>query len=1363
MKWYQAHLRVMSRMFELGFFDEVNASYRNYCLENTPSAYQQLLSLVINDDIKLYCDALSAKKLAKNTLTTSNIVAYFFKATAGFTMFKALKRVFVSDFDDICASDEMPSRCYNALFEPNGELKDDALMQAVKAQTFKSSPTKFVSALLKFDIISYITSNAFNLPLLSEDEPFFFGFGGSNVQTTISRSEVEALIKAESKQKTPRVLAQETSTAKEFNYFHIDSKLDSGFGLLRVFDLLGMHLLLVAQRRKYLFECYRKDDLRSNYKSLEQVKSDDIVRLHNKAVVACGVFEEAQKGLINIHGAFNDFNAIVKAYVGRNDALYQYLCYFCDLFDDLAANTSSTNEESSWAVSFYYYNFYEPFKQFSQLQARLLKNVNDLLAIDVSLLKGRTELVSFDQEIMSNIIDLLQTSMYDLCARFAPSFKSAQLSHPRVVNFQDIVNSCLTYGKSLNRATPTLPYPIKVDSPYNQDDDGDPSKLNSDENNITHIHEKLAYEVINDPKPIEFSRKLNVYLDMFSFMSIMVELYNSLYFKTMFVLASELNSNRNLRFAFDLSNCGIDWEKAVYPSYEKLLKDETFAQLLETHKACFDKLVLILDLQGDSHLLYEDGYTANLLRKTNNYDQEFAHSLVSGHATSYKPNLSKAEQILLNKTCIGYLQECHKLCQISKVLANKNTEFDNFLNEKNGKFIALKTQFFSTIYNMYLLPLRALSQYLMLNLDNVPEELKSSVGFKSDHELSNKVSNLRSLFDISSNEAAQSFYKCVYETILTMMAKDLNSHLKLIIPYSYLETKQDFAKSLQGLILMMDEHCVYNNTNYIIMVAAKRLLQSYDYDQSVQKQISQNTLFVNSALGLILTPFSGCVQYIMIALVKDFVHQVLAFTRIKQVDEHEEYLNTVYNMVHKLFNFCSTNTAKIESLNSLSEQNNAMLSEQFEYKEYILEIIDVLSMSHSLWSKYMLNNSGLKAFNRAINIASWISLYQDLLENAPKVLQCIDVSYFKNLGTSLGTVIPFLDDQEYISLKEDYGQNVIESAGERLTIHQLSVVKHIFGEGVCSWVEEEDNNYYGGDDDVDDFFLFSRFFRRVPREKGLTKTNLRLIDLVKEKMHLLDDDQLHQLLNLESHTMATQIVDSSTSSSIAKAKAKAKATTAKSKIATVKSKATAATKSKAQKAATKDAADANVIIEPLDSIEAEAKPKAKTTRSKAKKAEATSESKAGSKPKSKSTTKATATKSKAKKVATTSSNEATATADSAEATEDKPKKKATRAKKASTAIATATAKATAGKYASAQARAELELEANAKPKAKGDAKSTTKATATKSRAKKVAEVDSTEAKANDDAEAKPKKKASTARTTSKASASTRTKKSTAKS
>ena len=170
----------------------------------------------------------------------------------------------------------------------------------------------------------------------------------------------------------------------------------------------------------------------------------------------------------------------------------------------------------------------------------------------------------------------------------------------------------------------------------------------------------------------------------------------------------------------------------------------------------------------------------------------------------------------------------------------------------------------------------------------------------------------------------------------------------MVIPYSNLDNKQDFAQSLPSLTLLTDEACEFKNTDYIVMVAAKRFLQGNAYDQAIQKQICKNTLFVNSALGLVLAPLSISVQLMMIGLIKDFVYQVLALTKQKQVDEYKEYLNTVYNIVHHLAKFWSTNLAKLKNLNSLLEQNNLMLSEHFEYKAYISEIIDMLSMTQNL-------------------------------------------------------------------------------------------------------------------------------------------------------------------------------------------------------------------------------------------------------------------------------------------------------------------------------------------------------------------------------------------------------------------------------
>ena len=305
MKWFQAHVRVMSRLFELGLFDEVNTSYRNYCLESKPSAYEKLVSLVAVGDIKIYCDELSPQNLAKNVLTTSNIVMYYYKAIAGFTMFKALQNVKGVKLHKIAVNDEMPNNYYQVLFEPNGELKEDVVISAFKEKAFNGSPKGFVGNFIRFNYSECLTDNSLTLEPLEE-----YGFFNS-IKCNFTSDEAQNAIRAyHSSNKIPT--PSKSSKSKGINYFHIEGELDSGFGLLKVIDLLGMHLLLVAQRRQYIFERTRYDDLRSNYKALEQVNGNDIVRLHNIALEACGVFQNSQKNLLSVNGQFMDFNEIVK-------------------------------------------------------------------------------------------------------------------------------------------------------------------------------------------------------------------------------------------------------------------------------------------------------------------------------------------------------------------------------------------------------------------------------------------------------------------------------------------------------------------------------------------------------------------------------------------------------------------------------------------------------------------------------------------------------------------------------------------------------------------------------------------------------------------------------------------------------------------------------------------------------------------------------------------------------------------------------------------------------------------------------------------------------------------------------------------
>ena len=801
----------------------------------------------------------------------------------------------------------------------------------------------------------------------------------------------------------------------------------------------------------------------------------------------------------------------------------------------------------------------------------------------------------------------------------------------------------MSYYQSLNQAFPTLPYPINKGSKYDVEDCGEiiwlKRRYRDSHNKIYAINEKLAYEVINDPKPIVFSRKLNVYFDMFCVISELVELYNNYYLSCIYI-ANGIKPGSKLSFAFDLSYCGEDLVKTLYPAYELLLKDETFIKLIECHQACFEHLVLILDLQGDINLIYEDNYMSNLLRKTNNYDQELADSLtrnIPARDGSDSSNLSKAEQLLLNKTCISYLQDCQKIVQLSKEFVEKTTELDKFLNEKLENFVFSKNKLFSQFQNICLNPIIAFSQYIISNLDNVPEDLKLNLaGASSNVRLNNE----------DSIELNQSFYKCMYETLLAFFAKNMNQYIRVAVPYSKLATKEDFAKSLSSVGIPFNYKFEFSNSNYLVLVAYKRLLQNYNYDQFISKHICYNTLFINGALIWIINIYSYSLNCTILPIAKYFVRLVLSFTRINQVKEYQHYLNIIYNLLQKLTKLFSTKLAKIKNLIELVGQGNVVLCECFEYKSYLGEIVDVFSLYEGLWRKFKSTYTEINSIYDACQISDFRSLYKDLLEDAPRVLQCIDVNFFKNMGTKSHTAMPYFNAQNYVSINKDYVCMAISSGEERLSIPQLSVVEHFFGQEISAMIKAEDDRYYGVKNVS--VYLWSR---HRPREKGITKTNIRFINLVSENMRIMDDEELHQLLNLDNQKISTQIVDSSAPAAASKPKAKAVTTKGKAvkaadnaevadtaKVTQTKStkKATRAKKtSKAEE--TSSATNCAKVVSPkVDEVKADAKAKAK------------------------STTKATATKSRAKKVATATSTETNADSatEATKATDAKPKQKA---------------------------------------------------------------------------------------------------------
>ena len=282
------------------------------------------------------------------------------------------------------------------------------------------------------------------------------------------------------------------------------------------------------------------------------------------------------------------------------------------------------------------------------------------------------------------MVKTLPQSLYKTCAHFAP-FNNEEQIHPRVVDFEEVVNSVLSYRNRLNETTICLPSPIHELSPFALEDNGIVDsqefndiafllQMNNDHYEIT-IHQlrKLCFvkSVIRTCDSIEFNRKLNVYLDMFSFASLLVEAFNHTYLMAIF----NAKASEEDELEFDLTYSDIKWVECVFPYYQMLLQDEIFGEFLVTHKDCFKELALILDLQGQSNLLYSDSYMSTLLHITDTYDEELAQSLSKKLNTKQELTLTKAEQLILNKTCISLIQGCQKILCLGKELLTRKMDF----------------------------------------------------------------------------------------------------------------------------------------------------------------------------------------------------------------------------------------------------------------------------------------------------------------------------------------------------------------------------------------------------------------------------------------------------------------------------------------------------------------------------------------------------------------------------------------------------------------------------------------------------------------------------------------------------------------
>ena len=165
MKWFQAHFRVMSRLFELGLFDGVNACYRRLSISDSEEDQAHFLELVLNKEIEQYRDFclvfLTSYKV--DCYSNHGLLLFYFNAKAILTLYQVITASLKDPFITVDAATTMYEDFYTELFEPSGKIKDDVLIAAFNNEVFRGRPGEFLHVFLDSLPSLYYFDNDFQI------------------------------------------------------------------------------------------------------------------------------------------------------------------------------------------------------------------------------------------------------------------------------------------------------------------------------------------------------------------------------------------------------------------------------------------------------------------------------------------------------------------------------------------------------------------------------------------------------------------------------------------------------------------------------------------------------------------------------------------------------------------------------------------------------------------------------------------------------------------------------------------------------------------------------------------------------------------------------------------------------------------------------------------------------------------------------------------------------------------------------------------------------------------------------------------------------------------------------------------------
>lgn len=657
------------------------------------------------------------------------------------------------------------------------------------------------------------------------------------------------------------------------SYFQPSNDVDYGFNILKIIDLCGLHVLLVAQRRKFYFDVTGLDEFRNNYDILKKFDQDKFVALHDQCAKACFEFQvycEHAKDKTFMLGAYN-------AYIKRANAFINYLEYLKNVYKSFGTVALQVNPGSDWNSTRLFFEFYRIFEIAYKFNATS-KNPNGLMLLTNRSAKAIDFFKSIDVQILKNLNSIVPMTIYQACSMYSSFYQSVEDTNPRSINFKTIVANILNYSNIVYPTSISLPFATKLDNytyseesykldldALSDDDDGKLAELNA-----------RKYNYLS--KELKLNLTQNEYLTCFNYLSYCLDILNYLLLR---VSLHQASYKGNV-LLFNWYCLNAEDNENVFNSYQETIAEYNFTSLQAQHLNCLKLLVKIMTLSGNLKELYNDNYLTNLLKLTNLYDEANESTLKK---RTKKVTLSQSEQSQLNELCGEFLLSAKDLLQnLYSFLSDYYMRFLRHYIEGHENYRADYLYLFTNVKQVINFAYIFMDN-MILQLDTAPSSLKQHMEAHSQLYVQNEFS--RTLYQ-RTKECASILFNSDIALICRMLSSYLayqdktsfDKYFALMCPYFKDRTKIDY--NLIGVLSMCR-------------------LQELDPKlySSVRKTAYQHPIVSNSLVFVILHWFGAQLSNLYTALLYEFFMKLCNYMDKDDIEQDLPELNLLFNIISK--------------------------------------------------------------------------------------------------------------------------------------------------------------------------------------------------------------------------------------------------------------------------------------------------------------------------------------------------------------------------------------------------------------------------------------------------------------------------------